>query len=227
MYKSLHIPCVLFFQFHQIFILFALKLELFEPVEKSESSANWPLQAGYPGLAIKNLNEYVSLFSNCLVNIQNYQGIEIIGIKSPIYITRFEMAYLPYCYHFSPKKFHHRVFRWDQNLEAFAFYKARLYIPHYKLDPPFVCRENIFWKGFSNCQFQAILLWKNSTQVRAELHEWLQRIYKIHRQIIQCTMVLQSSVWYILPRTQRHSKYRIYFSQLYISKRVEFIWYCS
>jgi len=58
---------------------------------------HWPLQAGYPGLAIKNLNKYISLFSHCLVNIQNYQGIEIIGIKSPVYLTRFDVANLKVC----------------------------------------------------------------------------------------------------------------------------------
>jgi len=63
---------------------------------KSES-AHWPLQAGYSDLAIKNLNEYISLFSHCLVNIQNYQGIEIIGIQSPVYITRFDVALVEVC----------------------------------------------------------------------------------------------------------------------------------
>jgi len=66
-------------------------------LEVPMGSANWPLQAGYPGLTIQNLNEYVSLFSHCLVNIQNYQGIEIIGIKSPVYITRFDVAMLKVC----------------------------------------------------------------------------------------------------------------------------------
>jgi len=61
-------------------------------------SAQWPLQAGYPGLSIKNLNEYVSLFSHCLVNIQNFQGIEIIGIQSPVYLTRFDVALLEVCF---------------------------------------------------------------------------------------------------------------------------------
>jgi len=59
--------------------------------------AHWPLKSGYPGLSITNLNEYVSLFSHCLVHIQNYQGIEIIGIKSPIYITRFDVALFWHC----------------------------------------------------------------------------------------------------------------------------------
>jgi len=62
---------------------------------RHSQSAKWPLKAGFPGLAIKNLNEYVSPFSHCLVNIQNYQGIEIIGIQSPVYITRFDVANLP------------------------------------------------------------------------------------------------------------------------------------
>jgi len=61
-------------------------------------STQWPLKAGYPGLAIDNLNEYVKLFSHCLVNIQNYQGIEIIGIQSPVYITRFDVAYAAFCH---------------------------------------------------------------------------------------------------------------------------------
>jgi len=85
--------------------------EIFEDSEpdlwdliKISESARWPLQAGYPGLAIKNLPEYLSLFSHCLVNIQNYQGIEIIGIKSPVYITRYDVAYLKMCYRPFPDK---------------------------------------------------------------------------------------------------------------------------
>jgi len=104
MYKSLHITYVLYFQFNQIFILFASEPELEKLIGISES-AHWPLQAGYHGLAVKNLNQYVSLFSHCLVNLQNYQGIEIIGIKSPVYITRFDVAYLENCYYlFIPDK---------------------------------------------------------------------------------------------------------------------------
>jgi len=76
--------------------MFANVLDLYQLMGDSES-AHWPLQAGYPGLSIKNLNDYVSLFSHCLVNIENYQGIEIIGIKSPVYITRFDFANLEYC----------------------------------------------------------------------------------------------------------------------------------
>jgi len=66
-------------------------------LQSGTESAHWPLKAGYPGLQIKNLNEYVSFFSHCLVNIQNYQGIEIIGIQSPVYITRFDVAVLEVC----------------------------------------------------------------------------------------------------------------------------------
>jgi len=56
-------------------------------------------------------NIYVSLLSHCLVNIQNYQGIEIIGIKTPVYLTRFDVAHFGngslYNYH---KKKTHRFF---------------------------------------------------------------------------------------------------------------------
>jgi len=94
MFKSLPgAVYVLYFLFNQSFTLLALKPDLDELVKHSKTeSAQWPLQAGYPGLTIKNLDEYVSLFSHCLVNIQNYQGVEIIGIKSPVYITRFDVA---------------------------------------------------------------------------------------------------------------------------------------
>jgi len=87
-------------QCNRILNIFANQPDLKQLMGNSES-AHWPLQAGYPGLTIDNLNEYVSLFSHCLVNIQNRQGIEIIGIKSPIYITRFDVAYLEHCYGFS------------------------------------------------------------------------------------------------------------------------------
>jgi len=97
MYKSFHrISCIILLQCTQMFHIVAIKpnLELLK-----ESAHVWPLKAGYPGLSIKNLNEYVSLFSHCLVNIQNYQGIEIIGIKSPVYITRFDVADFAVCDH--------------------------------------------------------------------------------------------------------------------------------
>jgi len=51
----------------------------------------WPLQKGTPGLTISNLNEYVELFKFCLINLQNFQGIELIGITTPVYITRFDV----------------------------------------------------------------------------------------------------------------------------------------
>jgi len=84
--------------------------ELLEELMRASKteSAIWPLQAGYPGLAVKNLNEYVSLFSHCLVNIQNYQGIEIIGIQSPVYITRFDVALVEVCDEDTP------VFYWTR-----------------------------------------------------------------------------------------------------------------
>jgi len=94
MYKSLRrISGILLLQCTQMFHIIAI-----EPIlEMFVRSAHWPLQAGYPGLAITSLNEYVSLFSHCLVNILKYQGIEIIGIKSPVYLTRFDVAYLEVC----------------------------------------------------------------------------------------------------------------------------------
>jgi len=83
-------------QCNQILNTFAMEPDLYQLMGNRES-AHWPLQAGYPGQAIKNLNEYVSRFSQCLVNIQNYQGIEIVGIKSPVYLTRFDAANLKDC----------------------------------------------------------------------------------------------------------------------------------
>jgi len=43
------------------------------------------------------------------VNIQNYQGIEIIGIESPVYITRFDVANLDFCY--NPSNSYRRKYR--------------------------------------------------------------------------------------------------------------------
>jgi len=104
MYKSLQNlvhSLLLYFQCTQVFNVFALPPDLYDLMGESES-AQWPLKAGYPGLTINNLNEYVSYFSHCLVNIQNYQGIEIIGINSPVYITRFDVANLQSCYYQCP-----------------------------------------------------------------------------------------------------------------------------
>jgi len=91
------ISYTVYLQFIQVLNIFALKPWDIWEVVQHKKSAPWPLQVGYPGLSIQNLNEYVSLFSHCLVNIQNYQGIEILGIKSPVYITRFDVANLDVC----------------------------------------------------------------------------------------------------------------------------------
>jgi len=97
MATSFHgIPFTLYLQCIQILNIFANEPD-FERLMGNSESAQWPLQAGYPGMTIENLNEYVSIFSHCLVNIQNYHGIEIIGIKSPVYITRFDEANLERC----------------------------------------------------------------------------------------------------------------------------------
>jgi len=88
---------ILCLQLNLVLNLIADKPNLDELIEHNES-AHWPLQAGYPGLAINNLNEYVSLFSQCLVKVQNFQGIEIIGIKSPVWIYRFDVANLERCW---------------------------------------------------------------------------------------------------------------------------------
>jgi len=95
MYNSLHrVLWIIYLQCNQILRTYALEPDLGE-IWNSSESGQWPLQAGYLGLHIKNLNEYVSLFSHCLVNIQNYQGIEIIGIQSPVYITRYDVEFTP------------------------------------------------------------------------------------------------------------------------------------
>jgi len=93
LHKIIYVFCL---QCNQISNAFALKPDL-DQLMRNRVSAHWPLQAGYPGLPIKNLNEYIALFSHCLVNINNYQGIEIIGTKSPVYITRFDEANLNAC----------------------------------------------------------------------------------------------------------------------------------
>jgi len=108
MHKSLE-RVLLYLQSVQILHTFAVGPDLDRLMGKTES-AHWPLQAGFPGLQIKNLNEYVSLFSHCLVNIQNYQGIEIIGIESPVYITRFDVAKLESCCKWNPYSGNFEIF---------------------------------------------------------------------------------------------------------------------
>jgi len=104
MHKSLQrLVFTLCFLLTQIHNVISLRPDLTKLTGNSES-AQWPLQAGYPGLSIKNLDEYVSLFSHCLVNVQNYQGIEIIGIKSPVYLTRFDVAKLQFCFYYKSKR---------------------------------------------------------------------------------------------------------------------------
>jgi len=105
MYKSLHtVILTLYLQFYLMLNTTALQPDLIQLMANREG-AQWPLQAGYPGLSVENLNEYVSLFSHCLVNIQNYQGIEIIGIRSPVYITRYDVFKLEICNRISSSNF--------------------------------------------------------------------------------------------------------------------------
>jgi len=52
----------------------------------------WPLQIGFPGAKIPNLNSYLDLFSNCLVNVQNFHGIDLLEWNFPIHLTRFDIA---------------------------------------------------------------------------------------------------------------------------------------
>jgi len=67
---------------------------MYKPYTKDDLPyrTTWPLQIGYQSAIIPNLNEYLALFSNCLVNLQNFQGIDFIEWKYPIYLTRFDIA---------------------------------------------------------------------------------------------------------------------------------------
>jgi len=53
---------------------------------------SWPLKAGFPGLIIENINEYLSQFPLCLVAVFNPQGIEMIEWPHPIYLYRYDIA---------------------------------------------------------------------------------------------------------------------------------------
>jgi len=53
---------------------------------------SWPLKAGFPGLKIENLDDYVSLFPHCLTVVHNHQGIEMAEWKNPLYLFRFDVA---------------------------------------------------------------------------------------------------------------------------------------
>jgi len=114
----------IYLQFNFILNLFADKPPILKEMIRNIESTHWPLQAGYPGLTIENLNEYVSLFSHCLVNIQNYQGIEIIGIKSPVRITRFDVAYLKPCWDPSNPIRMDRVFFGKSKQNCFNYTKS-------------------------------------------------------------------------------------------------------
>jgi len=52
---------------------------------------SWPLKMGFPGLVIKNLNEYISRFPHCLTVVQNHQGIEMVEVSNPIYLFRYDI----------------------------------------------------------------------------------------------------------------------------------------
>jgi len=50
-----------------------------------------PLQDGYTGLYVSNLNDYIKIFNNCLVSMNNFKGIDLIRIEAPIFLTRFDV----------------------------------------------------------------------------------------------------------------------------------------
>jgi len=56
------------------------------------SFTSWPLKSGFPGLVVVNLNEYLSLFPQCLTVVNNHQGIEILEWPNAIYLFRFDRA---------------------------------------------------------------------------------------------------------------------------------------
>jgi len=51
----------------------------------------WPSQHRYSSLHISNLNEYIQLFEHCLINIENYQGIDVSETKIPVLVTRLDI----------------------------------------------------------------------------------------------------------------------------------------
>jgi len=89
--------CLIFFEILLIIfdINFTCSLEYgiySEEPEGMKIKTVWPLQEGYVGSIIPNLNDYVNLFSECLVNIQNFQGIDLEEWNVPIFLTRFDFV---------------------------------------------------------------------------------------------------------------------------------------
>jgi len=72
---------------------FYLRKELWTYLGKRDRTA-WPLYIGKSGAQVENLNNYLSLFSNCLINIQNYHGIHLGSFQIPLYLTRFDEVLL-------------------------------------------------------------------------------------------------------------------------------------
>jgi len=51
---------------------------------------SWPSQQSYSSLHILNLNDYIKLFEHCLINIENYQGIDVSETLIPVLMTRLD-----------------------------------------------------------------------------------------------------------------------------------------
>jgi len=78
---------------------------------------SYPLRAGFPGLIVENLDEYLSQFPHCLTVLHNHQGIDLTEWTVPIYLMRIETTFIA-----------------DENDMAYSFQ-----LPIEKLPP----RENI------------------------------------------------------------------------------------
>jgi len=52
------------------------------------SRTTWPSQLRYGSLHILNLNDYIQLFEHCLINVENYQGIDFSESKTPLLLSR-------------------------------------------------------------------------------------------------------------------------------------------
>jgi len=54
-------------------------------------TTTWPLKEIFFNMELVNLDEVVSMFQPCLTNIQNFHGINIAQVTSPIYLTRYDV----------------------------------------------------------------------------------------------------------------------------------------
>jgi len=69
----------------------AIKKSNSQNLFSKDFTTNWPLKEIFQKMELTNLDDIVSVFQPCLTNMQNFHGINIAPLSSPVYLTRYDI----------------------------------------------------------------------------------------------------------------------------------------